>query len=419
MLFIYGTLTVGGIETFFVRMAKERARLGLHTSILLFSKPEDSDKALLAEMRKYATVIFPEEIFFNIPKLVSRFPLLIPVKNKALMRIFSNVDQIHVFDGMHALLGYRFTNMLGINIPITVGFYHYIKYLWGGDKVAFYEKLNRDFIFNYLPKENLCLFSEGNRLLYEKYKNIDLSGVSTFRLGVIDKKNIKLTVSNRKPLRIIAIGRLVEFKTYNFYMLNVVKNLIEKGIPVEFYIYGDGPLFNEIKSNIIELGLEDNVFLKGTLDYLEFDKVVMQHDIFIGSGTAIIQAAALGVPSIVGVENVVEPESYGYFSDVHQYEYNVKGLDLPMVQVEKLIVDYLEKDSHDKLELKKAHLKSIDEFTNESCQYALDNLKRAEMPCEKYRYSIILYYMSKVFDGINIRVNKNHPRRTQFRDFIG
>ena len=61
----------------------------------------------------------------------------------------------------------------------------------------------------------------------------------------------------------------------------------------------------------------------------------------------------------------------------------------------------------------------IDEFTNESCQYALDNLKRAEMPCEKYRYSIILYYMSKVFDGINIRVNKNHPRRTQFRDFIG
>jgi len=53
MLFIYRVLPIGGIETFFVRMAKERARLGLTTSILLLSEPKDSNPELLAEMKKF------------------------------------------------------------------------------------------------------------------------------------------------------------------------------------------------------------------------------------------------------------------------------------------------------------------------------------------------------------------------------
>ena len=59
MLFIYGALPVGGIETFFVRMAKERFKKKLSTSILLLSKPEQSNNELLSEIKKYANVIFP------------------------------------------------------------------------------------------------------------------------------------------------------------------------------------------------------------------------------------------------------------------------------------------------------------------------------------------------------------------------
>ena len=56
MLFIYRVLPIGGIETFFLRMAKERYKKGLATTILLLSDPHESNQALLMEMKKYSNV---------------------------------------------------------------------------------------------------------------------------------------------------------------------------------------------------------------------------------------------------------------------------------------------------------------------------------------------------------------------------
>lgn len=417
MLFIYGALPLGGIETFFVRMAKERAKRGLKTSILLLSTPEASDKSLLEEMRGYAQVLFPQDLFSIIPGFSRRFPLLSPIKKNILLELFREVDQIHVFDGMHALLGNRFNKIARKKVPITVGFYHYIKYLWGGNEVAHFEKVNRKFIFNYLPKEALLMFSVGNRQLYEKQKNMNFDKAQVFRLGVVDKKDVRPSGGSNKPLRIVAIGRLVEFKTYNFYMLEVVDSLKKIGISVRFDVYGYGPLKQEILERINKLELTDSVKLKGMLDYSKFDETVSKYDLFIGSGTAVIQAASLGVPSIVGVENVVQPKTYGFFSDVHQYEYNLKGIGLPMISVQKLIEDYLSMSIEERAELKKKHINSIDEFTNESCQKSLDDMKNIGMPSQYFKFNRWLYELSRVSDRINMKLNKKHPRLTQFDDF--
>ena len=417
MLFIYGALPVGGIETFFMRMAKERHRLGLHTSILLLSLPHESDPELLNEMKKYANVLFPDDIFLNFGKFTRRLPLLVPVKKRALERALKSVDQIHASDGMHALLGYRLSNMLNKNITITVGFYHYIKFLWGGDNVAWHEKVNRRFIFDFLPEESLLLFSEGNRQLYIKHKRKKLTYANTFRLGVIDKKNIKVSGEVNLPIKIVAIGRLVDFKTYNFYMIKVLKNLKTKGFNVQFDIYGDGPLKAQIADEINKAGLSDSIHLKGTLDYLKFDETVSNYNLFIGSGTAIIQAAALGLPSIVGVENVIEAETYGYFSDVNQYEYNLKGLDLEMISVEAIIEDYINMNTQQRKTLISSHLKCIDSFTNESCQKSMDELKYIAMPAKKLKYNRWLYEFSRILDRVSMRFNKRHPKLTQFEDF--
>jgi glycosyltransferase involved in cell wall biosynthesis len=417
MLFIYGALPVGGIETFFMRMAKERHRLGLHTSILLLSLPHESDPELLNEMKKYANVLFPDDIFLNFGKFTRRLPLLVPIKKRALERALKSVDQIHASDGMHALLGYRLSNMLNKNITITVGFYHYIKFLWGGDNVAWHEKVNRRFIFDFLPEESLLLFSEGNRQLYIKYKRKKLTDANTFRLGVIDKKNIKVSGEINLPIKIVAIGRLVDFKTYNFYMIKVLKNLKTKGFNVQFDIYGDGPLKAQMADEINKAGLSDSIHLKGTLDYLKFDETVSNYNLFIGSGTAIIQAAALGLPSIVGVENVIEAETYGYFSDVNQYEYNLKGLDLEMISVEAIIEDYINMNTQQRKTLISSHLECIDSFTNESCQKSMDELKYIAMPAKKLKYNRWIYEFSRILDRVSMRFNKRHPYLTRFEDF--
>jgi len=417
MLFIYGALPVGGIETFFMRMAKERHRLGLHTTILLLSLPHESNPELLNEMKKYANVLFPDDIFLNLGKFTRRLPLLVPVKKRALERILENVDQIHASDGMHALVGYRLSNMLNKNIIVTVGFYHYIKFLWGGDNVAWHEKVNRKFIFDFLPERSLLFFSEGNRQLYIKHKRKKLTDANTFRLGVIDKKDIKVSGEVNLPIKIVAIGRLVDFKTYNFYMIKVLKNLKTKGFNVQFDIYGDGPLKAQIADEINKAGLSESIYLKGTLDYLKFDETVSNYNLFIGSGTAIIQAAALGLPSIVGVENVIEAETYGYFSDVNQYEYNLKGLDLEMISVETIIEDYINMNTQQRKALISSHLECIDSFTNESCQKSMDELKYITMPAKKLKYNRWIYEFSRILDRVSMRFNKRHPYLTRFEDF--
>lgn len=417
MLFIYGALPVGGIETFFVRMAKERFNKNLSTSILLLSKPEQSNPELLNEIKKYANVIFPEDIFYGPGYLCRKFPLLLPMKQKIVLNELNTIDQIHVFDGMHALLGSRIAQQLRKRLPITVGFYHYIKYLWGGTDVAWHEKVNRKFIFEYLPEKSLLFFSKGNRDLYIKHKKQKFVESNTFRLGVIDKKEVSLSGDLIKPLKITTVGRLVEFKTYNFYMIDVVKALIDRGVDVKFDIYGDGPLKQQVKEKIKKANLQDKIILKGPLDYSKFDTTVADYDLFIGSGTSIIQASALGVPCIVGVENMTVPKTYGYFCDVWQHEYNLKGLKLPLVDVEVIIHDYASMEKSHRLELKQKHLSCINQFTNENCQNSMDELKIIEVPQIEFKFNRWFYEFSRVLDRINMKFNSRHPRRTQFEDF--
>lgn len=417
MLYIYGALTVGGIETFFVRMAKERAKLGLVTYILLLSKKEQSNQELLTEMGKYATIVFPDDIFNNLPWLSLKFPLLSPIKKETVKNIINNVDQIHVYHGMHAQLGYHLCGLAKKNLPVTIGFYHYIQYLWGGENTAWHEKINRKFIFNYLPEQSLLFFSEGTRDLYSKHKKLELKQANTFRLGVIDKSEAVFTGAQSTPLKIVAVGRLVEFKTYNFYMIEVISNLLKSGVNAQFDIYGDGPLKEQVQQKITDAGLDRNIILKGTLNYSQFDETVSNYDLFIGSGTAIIQAAALGVASIVGVENTLKPQTYGYFCDVFQHEYNLKGLDLPFFSVEQIIQSYVMLNNEDRLKLKTKHYQCIDAFTNENCQHAMDELKHIKMPDKPFRYNKFFYELSRLLDRVNMAINKKHPRLTQFEDF--
>lgn len=413
MLFIYGALSVGGVETFFVRMAKERFKNNLPTSILLLSKPEKSNKELLMEMKKYANVFFAEDFFHGPSLLCRRFPLLSPLKQKVVVDKLEKVDQVHVFDGMHALLGYRLSKQLKRKLPITIGFYHYIKYLWGGDKVVWHERLNREFIFKYLPEQSLLFFSEGNRDLYVKHKKKSFDRSNTFRLGVIEKKQVEIKGCLVEPIKIAAVGRLVEFKTYNFYMVEVIDRLIKKGIDVQFDIYGDGPLKKEVQEKINQANLQDKIVLKGTLDYSEFDETISNYDLFIGSGTAIIQASSLGVPCITGVENMMEPKTYGYFCNVWQYEYNLKGLDLPLFNVEDIISDFVNITEGDRKKLKDSHVNCIDAFTNKNCQQSMDALKNIEMPVREFKFNRWGYELSRVADRINMKFNPKHPFNTR------
>ncbi len=409
MLFIYSALALGGIETFFVRMARERYGHGLVTKILLLRGPEKSDPELLQEMRRYAEIYFVKDVFYGFPAFSSLFPLIAPVKKQKIRKIFAGISQVHAFSGVHVLLGYRLAEVVNARVPVTVGFYHYLRYAWGGIRLPYHEIVNRKFIFNYLPKPCLLFFSDDTKKFYERYRGESLEGSKTFRLGVVDQKNVFIDGGLKKPLKIVTVGRFVDFKTYNLYMLRVVRSLLDQGKEVIFDLYGYGPLKPEMEALVQELNLQSVVSFKGPLPYSQFDDTVCQYDLFVGSGTAIIQASALGVPSIVGVENTLQPKTYGYFSDIYHLEYNMKGLSIPMKSVEDLVSEHLSLDRERVFELKNRHVQSAEVFTNELCQCNFDRLKNVSMPLSQFRYSRIFYTISWFFDKTFAYLNASHP----------
>src|SRR5690606_32286165 len=109
----------------------------------------------------------------------------------------------------------------------------------------------------------------------------DFSAVNLFPLGVIEPKDHfeRSIINNDKKLLIGSVGRLVEFKSYNLWMLDVVGALKDGGVDVSYLVYGDGPLKNEMQRRIDELGISEQVSLKGTLDYSNFGDVVSGFDI--------------------------------------------------------------------------------------------------------------------------------------------
>lgn len=417
MLFVYSALVLGGIETFFLRMAKERHSKGLQTSILLLYPRSKSNAELLSQMNNYAKIVFADELFRG-PAVIGRiFPLIAPIRKKGLSNLLDQVDQIHGFIGKHVLLGYRLSRLSKKRLAVTVGFYHYLRYTWDANYLAYHERKNRDFVFNYLNPESLLFFSEDTKTYSEQRIGKKLPGAQTFRLGVVDKKDIKITGQIRKPLKVVSIGRIVEFKTYNFYMLDVVQTLLSIGHEVEFNIFGYGELAEQLQQEIEKRNLTANVHLRGRIEYSKFDEEVSKHDIFIGSGTAIIQAASLGVPSIVGIENLMEPVTYGYFCDVHNREYNLKGLNIPTYKVVDLLSEYILMSVEERKVLRQKHLVSIGEFTNAHCEVKFSSMGNCLLPVREYRYSALLYELSWIVDMGSAYFNPKHPFRLRHEKF--
>jgi 1,2-diacylglycerol 3-alpha-glucosyltransferase len=98
-------------------------------------------------------------------------------------------------------------------------------------------------------------------------------------------------------------------------MIDVIRSLRNDGRDFTYHAYGDGELRAELEAKARRLGVEDAVFFHGSIPYQRFGEAVADAFAFIGHGTALLEAAASGVPALVGLDSSAAPVTYGFIHE--------------------------------------------------------------------------------------------------------
>ena len=123
---------------------------------------------------------------------------------------------------------------------------------------------------------------------------------------------------------IVSVGRLESPKNHKL-LIEAFAKIADK-TPENLLIYGTGSLQNELKSLISKLNLQDRIFLKGLTSDVPSaiigSKLFVMSSDFEGSPNALLEAIALGIPSIStdcpcgGPKEIIEDGKNGFLVPV-------------------------------------------------------------------------------------------------------
>lgn len=140
---------------------------------------------------------------------------------------------------------------------------------------------------------------------------------------------------------LINVARFFEQKNH----INLIRAMegVEKNI--HLLLVGDGPLRNNIKSEVKKLGLEENIHFLGVRN--DVDRLLKSSDIFIlpslweGFGLVAVEARAAGLPLIIsnvcGLNNIFTKDKYIEYIDPNNFN-NIgsKINDISKMRLEKI-----------------------------------------------------------------------------------
>jgi glycosyltransferase involved in cell wall biosynthesis len=321
ILFIYGALTMGGIETFLVRVSKRLSVAGVRVTVLLASSKGAPE--LIEELKRWARIVYLEDLHLFKVKAFQRltlyqfFALFSIKKTETLLK---DVDHIHFMECLSMMTAFRIARLCG-GRKVTGGVYYQYEFATWGMRSSYFVNALADTFRNLVPPQNIVFFNEACRNTYSQELGQGYLKSSVLPIGVdlsrLDRRDVTLA---RKG-RVVSIGRINSIKTYNFQFPSVVKELAAKGIQIEYHIYGEGDQHSALEAHIRELGCESKIYLHGSIEYARLSHVLRDAWLFVGSGTAIIEAAGCGVPALIGIESEPHPMTYGFLHSMPGIDY--------------------------------------------------------------------------------------------------
>lgn len=161
-----------------------------------------------------------------------------------------------------------------------------------------------------LPTGSTYFMNEPARLAHFAHWNRSLEEYKILQIVGRDPTAVNTSACVAR-VRIVSVGRLVPFKSYNRHAPAIVAKLRSDGLDVTWDIWGYGPDESIISEAIESLGVSSSVRLLGSIDHSQFDETVSGYDVFIGMGTAVLEAGKTETPTLVAVENTSD-RCYGF-----------------------------------------------------------------------------------------------------------
>jgi glycosyltransferase involved in cell wall biosynthesis len=346
--FLHGHLHLGGIETLMLKLSRQFAARGHEVTILV---GEGGNVELEAELRRVATLRFFPMSFLR------GFPRLSTLRASGL----DNADVLFALGGPQLLVATAIQSRFAPGARLVAGVYSPWEYFPARGSIRRDWRL-ADRVFAAVPHENVIFMNEACRLEHEDATHRSFRASPVIPLPVdIAPLPADRRIDSRK---IVSIGRLVEFKPYPFHMLRVISALRRRGVPIEYHVYGDGPERSRLEKAIRDAALSDAVFLHGTIDFSAIPMALADCRGFVGVGTAALDAAALGVPTVVAYESS-EPLSLGFFHQTAPSEFGDARSRGPRYSLEEVVHRLLCSNDDEWSELAEAGLSHASRYGSE------------------------------------------------------
>lgn len=379
---------MGGVETYVVRLATELQKQGHNVTVILLSSKFDD--LLFKKLSSVATVSVVE--YFPFFGASSWLNALMP----ASARSRTHFDVVHVVDLL--TLSYMYFQRKKYSFDaLSIGIYHSREIVWWRDRNVYFRKKMLELYDNNVK---LTLFpNESTAAIAATYTALDNGEVVLLPLG-ISLEHYSECYPDKQSLKLLSVGRLVDFKIYNRHVISILSSLRLVG-DFHYFIYGDGPESEALEAYSVQCGVAQFVHFMGEVKYSDLPEIFNDAFCFIGSGTTLIEASAAGVPSIVGIESISTPQTCGFFSEIDGYSYNEASATTRRIPIVECIEMLYRMETSQYISLSEAHRAKAGQFNIEDTTSKFIELS-ASCPNFKIRFNRFRAVFSFVYSIVKL-----------------
>lgn len=337
MIFIANILELNGGTTFLIRTCAALRRAGRQCAVLVL-RP-GGDAKLAEELARHARV-FPLAAFqIDRARLFKQqIGILGPISWVRMAETLAPFGPVvHAMGAFGLIAGARLARHAS-TYRVTAGVYHQNEFLFRPTRYFSAAILS---LFRQVPAENVLFFNEVSRdnyISFHAQPDYVRSPIAPIGINIPPAPQVPRRLGGQ---RIVSIGNFERFKTYNTQVIGLLPKLSLDFPDIHYHLYGGGEMREALEAQTRALRVETRVTFHGQISYDRLPEVWDQTDIFVGSGTALIEAAAAGLPALVGVESLEQPLTYGFLSDIEGLSYNELSPHIPLCPMNTCISSVL------------------------------------------------------------------------------